>query len=170
MRAARLLAAALAVLLGMVACGDLSARPPGGTAAAAAVPASLSFTGRTLDGTPFDAATLVGKPTVLWFWAPWCATCAGQADQINELKDEFGDRLAIVGIAGLGDNDAMREFVTDLDVGTVPNLDDRPGELWRRFGVTEQSTFVLIDRHGTVVETRWLDRIDLAARVRSLVA
>jgi thiol-disulfide isomerase/thioredoxin len=143
---------------------------PGRSGGAAAVPASLSFTGRTLDGTPFDAATLAGRPTLLWFWAPWCATCAGQADQIIELREQYGDRLAILGVAGLGDNAAMREFVTDLDVDTVPNLDDQAGEVWRRFGVTEQSTFVLIDRRGTVVETKWLDRIDLPARVQSLVA
>jgi thiol-disulfide isomerase/thioredoxin len=188
MRTVRLLAAtaALAATVATAACGGPSPTPSGAAAgaatqsgppgagrsggAAAAVPASLSFTGRTLDGTPFDAATLAGRPTLLWFWAPWCATCAGQADQIIELREQYGDRLAILGVAGLGDNAAMREFVTDLDVDTVPNLDDQAGEVWRRFGITEQSTFVLIDRRGTVVETRWLDRIDLPARVRSLVA
>lgn len=168
-------AAALTGLLATTACGGPSDAPGGPSAAGSgavstAVPASLSFAGKTVDGAPFDAATIAGKPALLWFWAPWCATCAGQADSINELKAQYGDRLAIVGVAGLGDNAAMREFVADLDVHTVPNLDDQGGELWRRFGVTEQSTFVLIDRQGTVVETRWLDRIDLAAEVTALVA
>ena len=112
---------------------------------------------------------MAGRPALLWFWAPWCATCASQADSITDLKATYGDRLAILGIAGLGDNAAMREFVSDLDVGTVPHLDDQAGELWRRFGVTEQSVFVLIDRRGSVVETKWLDSIDLGAEVKTLV-
>ncbi|WP_171110298.1 MULTISPECIES: hypothetical protein [Streptomyces] len=31
----------------------------------ASVPAALRFTGTTIDGKPFDGATLAGKPTVL---------------------------------------------------------------------------------------------------------
>jgi thiol-disulfide isomerase/thioredoxin len=146
-----------------------NAAPVPVAAVAAAVPQSLTFTGKTLDGAAFDAATMAGKPTLLWFWAPWCATCASQASSIVDLKTQYGDRLAILGIAGLGDNKAMHEFVADLDVDTVPNLDDQAGELWRRFGITEQSTFVLIDRQGTIVNTGWLDDVDLTARVTALV-
>jgi hypothetical protein len=31
-----------------------------------------SFAGTTVEGKPFSGASLAGKPTVLWFWAPWC--------------------------------------------------------------------------------------------------
>lgn len=142
---------------------------PASGAGAAAVPASLTFTGKTLDGAPFDAATMAGKPTLLWFWAPWCATCASQASSITDLKEQYGDRLAILGIAGLGDNKAMHDFVRDLDVNTVPNLDDQAGKLWRRFHVTEQSVFVLIDRGGAIRHTGWLDDVDLSAQITALV-
>ena len=178
-RLALLVVLALAALPATAACGapagpgaaarPAAVAPPGPASGTAAVPASLAFRGTTLDGAPFDASSMAGRPALLWFWAPWCATCAGQADSITELKAAYGDRLAILGIAGLGDNAAMHEFVSDLDVDTVPNLDDRAGDVWRRFGITEQSTFVLIDRRGTVVETRWLDTIDLTAKVKTLV-
>jgi thiol-disulfide isomerase/thioredoxin len=140
------------------------------SAPAAAVPATLNFTARTLDGATFDATTLAGRPALLWFWAPWCATCASQAQSINDLEDEYGDRLGIVGIAGMGNNNDMRRFVADLDVTKVPNLDDQAGVLWRRFGVIEQSTYVVIDRAGTVVTTGYLDDLQLTAKVTSLVA
>ena len=55
------------------------------SASLASVPATLSFTGKTLDGTAFNAATLAGRPVVLWFWAPWCATCASQAWTVAEI-------------------------------------------------------------------------------------
>jgi thiol-disulfide isomerase/thioredoxin len=163
-----------AALFGLTGCGaaaagsgPVAAAP--GTAAAAAVPAALSFTGKTLDGAPFDGASLAGKPALLWFWAPWCATCAGQASSVTDLKTQYGDRLGILGVAGLGDNKAMHQFVADLDVTTVPNLDDSEGVLWRRFSIAEQSVFVLIDRQGTVLHTGFLDDVDLSAQVKSLV-
>jgi thiol-disulfide isomerase/thioredoxin len=155
------LAAGLLVLTG---CAAAPAAP------AVAVPDALNFTGRTLDGATFEGSTLAGRPAVLWFWAPWCATCAGEAQSINDLKGEYGDRLGIVGIAGMGNNEDMHRFVTDLDVTTVPNLDDQAGVLWRRFGITEQSTYVVIDRSGSVVTTGYLDDLELTDKVRSLVA
>ena len=139
-------------------------------AAPAAVPASLTFTGTTLDGRAFDAATLAGKPTILWFWAPWCATCASEAMSISDLRDEYAGRLNILGIAGMGSNKDMHEFVTDLEVGAVPHLDDAPGKLWKRFGITQQSTYVILDRAGRVVTTGYLDDLQLTNKVKSLVA
>lgn len=170
----RVVVAGLAVagLLAGAGCGGAPAAVPAAAAAAgtvAAAPATLSFTGTTLDGASFDAATLAGKPTLLWFWAPWCATCAGQASSVTDLHAEYGDRLAILGVAGLGDNKAMHQFVSDLDVGSVPSLDDQAGLVWRKFKITEQSTFVLIDRQGAVTHTGWLDDLDLSAKVKSLV-
>lgn len=151
-------------LLALTGCASSPSAP------AAAVPDTLNFTGKTLDGATFDASTLAGRPALLWFWAPWCATCASEAQSINDLKDEYGDRLAIIGIAGMGTNTDMHRFVADLDVTTVPNLDDQAGVLWRRFGVTEQSTYVVIDRSGTVVATGYLDDLQLTDKVKSLVA
>jgi thiol-disulfide isomerase/thioredoxin len=167
---ARRLAAVLAglVLLGTAGCGG-PAPAPAPPAAAAAAAGVLSFTGKTLDGEPFDAATLAGKPALLWFWAPWCATCASQAGSVTSMQEEYGDRLGILGVAGMGDNKAMHEFVSDLEVGGIRNLDDQAGVLWRKFGVTEQSTYVLVDRAGRVVTTSYLDDQQLTAAVKSLV-
>jgi thiol-disulfide isomerase/thioredoxin len=117
---------------------------PAGTAT---VPDTLRFAGKTLDGAGFDAATMAGKPTILWFWAPWCATCAR-----------------------LGDNKAMHEFVSDLDVGGVPHLDDQAGKIWKKFKITQQSTYVFLDRTGRVVKTGYLDDLQLTAEVKTLVA
>jgi thiol-disulfide isomerase/thioredoxin len=156
-------ALAAAVLLLVSGCG--STVQPKTTATG-----TLAFTGKTLDGTAFDAATLAGKPAILWFWAPWCATCASEAQSINDLKDEYGDRLAILGIAGMGDNKAMHQFVSDLEVTKVPNLDDQQGVLWKRFGITEQSTYVLVDKAGRILDKAYLDDLQLTTKVKSLVA
>jgi thiol-disulfide isomerase/thioredoxin len=147
-----------------------SAAADAGGAAPVAVPASLRFTGKTLDGKAFDAATMAGKPTILWFWAPWCATCASEAMSIADLQQEYAGRLNILGIAGMGGNKDMHEFVSDLEVGAVPHLDDQPGKLWKKFGIKEQSTYVILDRAGKVVVTSYLDDLQLTTKVKSLVA
>jgi thiol-disulfide isomerase/thioredoxin len=138
--------------------------------APAVVPATLKFTGKTIDGASFDAATLAGKPAILWFWAPWCATCASEAQSISDLHDEYADRLNILGIAGLGENKAMHEFVSDLEVGKVTHLDDQAGAIWKRFKITQQSWYVFLDKRGTVVKTGYLDDLQLTNEVKTLVA
>ncbi|HET6532068.1 MAG TPA: redoxin family protein [Actinoplanes sp.] len=157
-----LVAVLAGLLLAVTGCTTPAATPAAATTA-------LSFTGTTIDGTPFDAAAMAGKPALLWFWAPWCATCAAQAGSVTNVAQEYGDRLAVLGVAGMGSTAEMREFVTDLEVGGIRNLDDQAGVLWKRFGVTEQSTYVLVDRAGTVVSTGYLDDRQLTTKVKSLV-
>ncbi|MEV6707111.1 TlpA family protein disulfide reductase [Micromonospora wenchangensis] len=155
-----------------VATAPTSAAPssaaPTPTGAPAVVPDALRFTGRTLDGTAFSAATLAGRPVVLWFWAPWCATCASQAWTVAEIAPKYRDTVPIVGVAGLGEQKAMRSFVTEFELGGTTQIDDRAGALWRRFEIVEQSTFLIIDRDGKVVHQGFLDGEDLTRRVAAL--
>lgn len=159
---------------GAVAPAPPAAASPSGPASApasaspATVPAALSFTGKTLDGTAFDAATLAGRPVVLWFWAPWCATCASQAWTVAEIAPTYRDTVPIVGVAGLGEQKAMKSFVTEFDLGGTTQIDDRAGALWRRFKVAEQSTFVVLDRTGRVVHQGFLDGEALTRQVETL--
>lgn len=138
------------------------------SAAPAPVPDVLRFTGTTLTGSAFDATRLAGRPVVLWFWAPWCATCASQAWTVAEIAPRYRDTVPIVGVAGLGEQRDMKNFVSEFDLGDMPQIDDRKGALWKRFTVTEQSIFVIIDRDGTIVHQGFLDGESLTARVAAL--
>ncbi|MEU7801546.1 thioredoxin-like domain-containing protein [Micromonospora arborensis] len=146
-----------------------AATPTGSPSAAPApVPDILRFTGTTLTGAAFDGAQFAGRPVVLWFWAPWCASCASQAWTVAEVAPRYRDTVPIVGVAGLGEQRAMKEFVTEFDLAGMPQIDDRAGAIWRRFKVTEQSIFVVIDRDGKVVHQGFLDGEALTARVAAL--
>ncbi len=162
-----LLAAAALALAG---CGTEDDASSGGAAAAgpsasgssaagqdgsgsSAVPEALRFTGTTVDGKPFDAATLAGKPTVLWFWAPWCPTCKAQGPETARVADRFEGKAHVIGVAGLDKPQAMKNFVTDTKVDTFPNLSDEPGEIWRKFEITQQSVYVILDKDGRTVFT-----------------
>ncbi|MFI7067954.1 redoxin domain-containing protein [Kribbella sp. NPDC050124] len=125
-------------------------RSPAGSASAA-VPEKLRFSGTTLDGMAFNGATLAGKPAVLWFWAPWCPKCRAQAAETAKVAQDYKGRASVVGVAGLDDPEAMRGFVRDQRVGGFPHLSDEAGDVWERFAVTEQSTYVVLDAAGNKV-------------------
>ncbi|MGJ7449524.1 redoxin domain-containing protein [Aquipuribacter sp. MA13-13] len=121
----------------------------------------LDFTATTLDGATFEGATLAGEPALLWFWAPWCPTCAGQADHISGVADTYAGRVNVVGVGGLDQAEAMRTFVDDRGVDNFVHLSDETGVVWQRFGITSQSTYVVLDADGTVVAQGVLSEGDL---------
>ncbi|MBH1938040.1 redoxin domain-containing protein [Streptomyces sp. AV19] len=120
---------------------------------AVAVPEALRFTGTTVDGRPFDAATLAGKPTVLWFWAPWCPACKAQGPETAKAADRFEGKAHVIGVAGLDKPKAMKDFVTDTRVGTFPNLSDEAGAIWKKFKIAQQSFYVILDKDAKTVFT-----------------
>ncbi|WP_231248927.1 TlpA family protein disulfide reductase [Nocardioides furvisabuli] len=106
--------------------------------------------------------------TVLWFWAPWCPTCRSQIPQVQDLAQTYGDRVGVVGIGSLDSAEAIADFAGDAD--GVTHLEDVDGELWTRFGVAEQSSFVVLDAAGEVVfEAGYGGSDDLGARVDALL-
>jgi len=133
------------------------------------VPETLRFSARTVDGQPFDAATLAGKPAVLWFWASWCPRCRAAADDVAAVHRDNAGRVNVVGVAGLrSGEESMRRFVREQGIGGFPNLADDAGDVWRRFNVTTQEYVVLLDRAGTVVHSGPLSPDDLRQRVAAL--
>lgn len=159
---------ATAAVLLLAACGGSDASgdaSPSGDAAStdsagesAADPAAEVATARlagaaTVDGSAFDADALPGKPTVLWFWAPWCLVCRGEAPEIKATVDRYGADVHFIGVAGLGDNGEMREFVSDTDTAGFRHLDDSNGEIWTSYGVYAQPAFAFITADGRLVQT-----------------
>ncbi|MFG2191945.1 redoxin family protein [Streptomyces sp. NPDC048639] len=117
------------------------------------VPATLRFRGTTLDGKSFDGAALAGKPVALWFWAPWCGSCRGQAPQAAELARTYKGKVHVIGVAGLDTTGSMKSFVSSRKVGGFPHVADEQGAVWKKFGITQQSSFVLLDGKGKVVHS-----------------
>ena len=69
-----------------------------------------------------------GKYTLVDFWASWCGPCRRQIPVIKSLKEKYGDRLDVVGIAVWDEADDTRRAIeeegitwpTVLNAGTVP--------------------------------------------------
>lgn len=142
-----------------------------GTASQAAGPEVAEvydFSGTTVDGAKFEGSSLQGRPAVLWFWAPWCPTCRGQVDGVTALAERHDGEVSVVGVGGLDDAGAIADFAQEHDMG-IPHLDDAGGAVWRHFGITAQSTYVVLDAGGVVVAEGSLGDEELAAEVAELV-
>lgn len=129
----------------------------------------LAFSASTLAGPKLDVSTLAGKPVVLWFWAPWCTICRGEAPDVARVAAAFKGRVTFLGVPGLGPVGDMRTFVTSTGTGGFGHLVDADGSLWARFGVVSQPSFVFVGADGsakTVVGS--LDGQALTERVTAL--
>lgn len=168
MRVRSVSALLLGVLLlsGCTATGEQVA--DASTGASSSDTASLAFTSDTLDGSLFDGTQLAGKPAVLWFWAPWCPTCRAQAPAVSSLAEKYDGQVNVLGVGGLADVGDIRDYARQVD-GPV-HLVDPKGAVWRHFGVTAQSSYVILDADGGIVAAGYLDDQVLAAKVAELVS
>ena len=65
-------------------------------------------------GKAFDFAELKGKPTVVNFWATWCAPCKKEIPDLSAISQDYAqDSVAVIGIAA-EDLPAMQEFLQTI--------------------------------------------------------
>ena len=131
------------------------------------------FTGSTTlaDDATFDGATLAGGDSVVWFWAPWCTICRGEAPEVAEVAEQFGSDVTLIGVPGRGELDEMRDFVDDTAPTALTHVADLNGDIWSAFGVYGQPAYAFIDDDGTVeVFIGGMGGDALAERIDELIA
>jgi thiol-disulfide isomerase/thioredoxin len=111
----------------------------------------LTFTAKTVEGKKFSSKVLANKkPTVFWFWAPWCAICKNESANLVVAAEQYKGKVNFVGIGALGNQAEMQEFVTHTGTSIFTNLNDADGKLWNRFGVVIQPTLIFVDAKGKI--------------------
>lgn len=111
----------------------------------------LTFTAKTVDGIAFNSKVLRGTtPSVIWFWAPWCAICANESADIVATAEKYKGRVNFVGVGALGNQPELLDFVKKTGTSAFPNIDDSSGAIWKRFGIVIQPTLIFVDRKGKI--------------------
>jgi len=145
------LALACTVLLLLASCGTGASSQTSQADSAQAGSATTSpLRATTLDGSEFDFASISGRPTVLWFWAPWCTICRAEAPEIARVAAELRGSVTFIGVPGRGERAAMRQFVSAGGVSGLQHVVDDDGRIWSEYGVVGQPAFAFIDGAGKV--------------------
>jgi thiol-disulfide isomerase/thioredoxin len=149
----RLLSLAAAAALTLAACGsgsdDAASDDGGGSSSAASEGSSPTFVADQLGGGELDLASLDGEDTVLWFWAPWCTVCRGEAPNVTAAAEALDGDVQVIGVAGRGEVPDMEDFVSDTDTGSLTHVVDDSGDIWSSYEVAAQPAFAFIDDDGS---------------------
>jgi peroxiredoxin len=100
------------------------------------------------DGTTWSSADLAGKPSILYFCAPWLAHCATEAGALAKMSGERGARLILVSEDPLDDMAAA--FGQLLKPGLIFVVRDEGGLAAEKFEVVGIPAAVVVDDEGIV--------------------
>ncbi|WP_188110688.1 TlpA family protein disulfide reductase [Aeromicrobium ginsengisoli] len=120
-------------------------------------PADDGLPDLTLDclggGSPVRLSGLSGTPTIINFWASWCAPCREELPLLAEVHQKYGDKVRVVGV-DFADAapDAAVELAERSGV-TYPLLSDPDSTTKAPLKVIGLPQTVFVDAQGTMVAT-----------------
>ena len=100
------------------------------------------------------------KPTLLWFWAPWCEVCNGEAPEIERLAAGT-DEVRVIAVGGRAGRSEGPAFVERHRLRTPEVFFDEPMKAWRAYRIIGQPAGILLDRDGRE-RRRWNGAFDTA--------
>ena len=128
-----------------------------GTSVAQAVTAP-HFDLPALDGKRYTERYLLGRPTLVTFWASWCPVCQVELPKLHTLFENLkGGGLQVLAIGFADQERKIREYVqTHPGIFDFPVLYDDGDAVAKRFGVVGTPTIYLINKSGEIEYVTWL--------------
>ncbi len=130
---------------GGVSVGPASAPAKGEVAPDFSVP--------TLDGGTFSLADQKGKPTVVFFMAYWCGTCVPEAQALDRIHQEYGDRVSILAldVDPSSTPEGLQRFVQMAGNPDYAFGFDKGNTVLQKYRVRSLDVTVIIDADGNIV-------------------
>jgi thiol-disulfide isomerase/thioredoxin len=105
------------------------------------------------DNTEADnTALFADRVTVISFVASWCGICSDTQSTLKRLREEYGDAVALLSVAGDGeDTRADLETFVRSSGTDWPVVFDPEARTWRNFAVSEAPAIGVVDSAGSIV-------------------
>ncbi|MFQ5580440.1 MAG: TlpA family protein disulfide reductase [Nitrospiria bacterium] len=107
----------------------------------------------SLKGEKVTQEDLIGKVTLLVFWASWCGTCQSELPKIARLQKELeGKPFQVYAIGFKDTRKNIRRYVkSHRKAFPFPAFYDTQNRVSRRFGARVTPTLFLFDKKGELV-------------------
>ena len=94
-------------------------------------------------------SSLSGKVTVVQFWATWCAPCKKSLTQLEQLKQQNGGSVEVIGISVDDTTRGVAEFAKAQGVSFPIAWDENHTLMWR-WSVEKMPATFIVDAKGNV--------------------
>ena len=94
-----------------------------------------------------------GKPIFLNFWATWCGPCVREMPHIQEVSEEYGDKVVILAINISDSSEDVKAFVDNAKYTFNFGLNES-GSLLTTYNSYSIPLSIFIDKDGIIKERR----------------
>ncbi|MDC2887796.1 TlpA family protein disulfide reductase [Psychrosphaera algicola] len=122
----------------------------------------------TVKGTTVNSEQLKGKPTLIYFWAPWCSVCNISLPNLQDFYRDYGSEINIVSVV------LSYQQIEDVHMKIIKHKLDFPvllgtNEVADEFNITGFPTYYLLDADQKVVSKSLGYSSELGMRLRALI-
>lgn len=113
-----------------------------------------NFSGPNPEGETIELKNLLGKATLVDFWAAWCRPCRAENPNIVSVYKKYHDKgLNVVGVSLDKTADAWKKAIADdgLDWNHISNIAYFDDEIARLYNVDAIPAAFLLDENGVIV-------------------
>lgn len=109
------------------------------------------WTGSTVAGDPWNSASMLGRITVVNFWASWCGPCEEEWPALQKVARARTD-IAFVGINSMDKQDRALDFLVKHPSNYPQVFDDRGVIMasWKKIPHGILPTTLILDKNGKI--------------------
>ncbi len=104
---------------------------------------------RYFDGSEGSPADFAGVPTVINFWASWCAPCVVEMPAFEAVYQELRPQVAFLGL-NVGDEATAARALVERTGVTYPLGEDPDSAIFQAFGGIGMPTTVFVNASGMI--------------------